>query len=585
MRQFFITVIGVIVGMFAFFFVLFLLLMGIGAIGAATSGDDAGDTVLTLDLRKPMQDHDSSASLFNAKPNSVITTVRALKRAKTDDDVKGVFIRAESFGMAPASAEELRLALLDFKTSGKFVIAHAQGFESPSLIPFQVVSGADEIWMQDTTGFAISGIRSESEFYGGVFEKIGAKPQFEQFHEYKNAANTYTQTGYTDAHREAVTSYLTSLYDNATAHIAEDRGLELTTLQGLLESAPHSAEDAMAAKLVDKLGHIETARAYVKKKAGGDDVTFKSIQDYGYGYSSGKDAIAFIGGQGPVVTGESSAGSLFNSAVTMGGDTLAQSIDKAVKDKSVKAIILRISTGGGSAAASDQILAAADRAQEAGKPVIVSMGQYAASGGYYAAAKADHIVALPQTITGSIGVLGGKVAFEDSFAKIGYNIDGITIGGDYAGAYSVDEPFNQSQRAAFRQQMSDIYEDFTARVAEGRNMPIERVKEIAKGRVWTGAQAKEIGLVDELGGFETALAAAKRLAEIDEDTKVKVKIFPRPKSTSEQFEELLSGSAQLQSDIEALREISQLPEVQAALKARRATRIGNELSADIPEIK
>ena len=191
---------------------------------------------------------------------------------------------------------------------------------------------------------------------------------------------------------------------------------------------------------------------------------------------------------------------------------------------------------------------------------------------------------MPATITGSIGVLGGKVALEGTFAKIGYNIDGITIGGDYAGAYSADEPFNQSQRAAYRGQLEDIYEDFTTRVAEGRDIPLERVKEIAKGRVWTGAQAKEIGLVDELGGIMKAIEVAKEVAEIDADAKINLKRYPRAKSTSEQLEALLNGSVEMNENLSQLSDIMDLPEVQAAIKARGSTKVGNELKVEIAAI-
>jgi len=349
-------------------------------------------------------------------------------------------MRAENFGMAPASAEELRLALLDFKTSGKFVIAHAQGFESTSLMSFQAVSAADEIWMQDTTGFAVSGLRSETEFYGGVMEKFDADPEFFQFHEYKNAVNSYTEKEFTDSHREATTSYLTSIYENAIGQIAEDRGMTATGLSQVLKASPHSAEVALEAGMIDKLGQLEEAKDYVRKKVGDDKIAFTTLKSYGPGTTSGTSTIAFVGGQGAVLPGKSSGGSLFSPAVTMGGDTVSAGFDAALKDKRVKAIVFRVSSPGGSPAASDQILAAADRAREAGKPVVISMGQYAASGGYYVSAHADHIVALPQTITGSIGVFGGKIALEGTFAKVGYNIDGITVGGEYAGAYSPDAP-------------------------------------------------------------------------------------------------------------------------------------------------
>ena len=586
MRHFFGTVLGTVVGIFAFFFVSFLILMAFGVVaGISASFKPKTNHVLYLDLRKSMLDHDAGASLFSEPAPSVVKTVRALNKAKTDKTIKGLFIRADSFGMAPASAEELRLAVLDFKDSGKFVISHSQSFDSPSILPYQAISASDEIWLQDTSGFAVAGLRSETDFYGGVFEKFEAKPQIEQFHEYKNAANRYLETGFTDAHREATTSYLTSIFDNAVSQIAEDRALDVAAVTRLLQSAPHSAESAKEMGMVDKLGHLETAREYARKKAGGKSIKFKPIASY---ETTGKltgDTIAFIGGQGAVMPGKSANRSPFSNNITMGGDTVAAGFDAAIKDKNVKAIVFRVSSPGGSPSASDQILAAVDRAREAGKPVVISMGQYAASGGYYVSAHADHIVALPQTITGSIGVLGGKVALEDTFAKVGYNVDGITIGGDYAGAYSGDTPFSESQRKAYRGQLQDIYDDFTTRVANGRDLPLERVLEIAKGRVWTGEQAKEIGLVDELGGFMTALAAAKKLGGMDEDANVRIKVFPRKKTQQEQLQELLSGTAEMQADIAALREITELPEVQAVLRARQANQLGQELKADIASIK
>ena len=261
MRQFFITVAGTIAGIFGFFILLILIFMFFGLLGALSSiGEKTPDRVLTLDLRKPLIDHSMGESLFGQSPNSIVDTVYALNRAKDDKTVKGVFIRAENFGMAPASAEELRIALLDFKTSGKFVIAHAQGFEGTSLMSYQAVTAADEIWMQDTTGFAVSGMRSETEFYGGVMEKFDADPEFFQFHEYKNAVNSYTQKDFTAEHREAVTSYLTSIYDNAIAQIAADRDMTAPGVSQVLKASPHSAEAALEAGMIDKLGQLEDAK-------------------------------------------------------------------------------------------------------------------------------------------------------------------------------------------------------------------------------------------------------------------------------------------------------------------------------------
>ena len=592
MRQFFITVLGTIVGMVLFAFLLIVIIGGI--IGAAassaskTSEGPVGAKVLSLDLRQPIRDHGGDVTLFGGKQASIVNVVRALDKAKTDNDVKGLFIRARSWGMTPASAEELRSALIDFKNSGKFVIAHSQGFEGTSVLGYYAVSAADEIWQQATSGFAAAGLASETPFYGGVAEHFDANADFVQFHEYKNAANIYTQDDYTDAHREATTSMLTSLYNTAVTQIAKDRGLDASKVKDLLESAPHTAEAAHEAGLIDKLGYLQEVRKYIADKTDIEDIPFQNITSYGApGYKSGP-VIAFVGGEGAVTMGRSQDGSNpFSNAVTMGGDTVTQSIDAAIKDKRVKAIVFRVSTPGGSPTASDQINAAVLRAKAAGKPVIISMGQYAASGGYYVAAHADKIVALPTTITGSIGVLGGKVSLENTYSKIGYNVERIAVGGEYLGVYSGDTAFSEAQRAKYYSQMEDIYVDFTELVAEGRNLPIERVREIAKGRVWTGEQAIEIGLVDELGGIMRAIELAKEMAKIEANTEVYVKTFPRPKPFAEKLQEQLSGIASVSSDLQTLREVATLPEVQAAIKARQSLELREQgaLMADIPPIE
>ncbi len=584
-KLFFITVLGVVVGLFAFIILLFML---IGALGAAAGagGQSSEPVVLSIDLRQGVIDHPTPPTLFGETPQSAVHIVRALDRAATDDSVKGVFIRGESAGLAPATAEELRLALIEFKESGKFVITHAQGINSTSVVPFQAISASDEIWMQASTTLSTAGLYSQSEFFGGVMEKIGAKPQFIRHGDYKTAVNSYTEDGFTDAHYESSLSLTQDLFDSVTANIAEDRGIPLQTLLGLLSAAPHSAEAAQAAGLIDELGYLEEVREHIRKKTGDDDTVFKPITDYKPAVNVGEPVIAVVGGQGTILPGQSGGGSIFSPAVNMGGETLAAGLDAALEDEDVVAVVFRVSSPGGSPAASDQIMAAAERVQAAGKPVVVSMGQYAASGGYYVSAKADHIVALPQTITGSIGVYGGKIAFEDTFAKVGYNLEGIRVGGDYAGVYNIDEPFTEAQAAKYQSEMDDIYNEFVGVVAEGRDMTREQVIAVAEGRVWTGAQALERGLVDELGGFDTAVAAAKRLAEIEPDSKVRLKTFPRAKTQEELFEELFTGTAQMGSDLETLSALMRSPEARALIEARaRAVRQGQELRADLPTLR
>ena len=592
MRQFFISFFASVVGFFVAMFLLFIFFAAIvGAmVGSATKKDKvAGHAiVLSLDLRDKMLDHSAGSNLFGQTPETVITTVRALNRAKDDKKIKGLFIRANGWAMSPAQAEEIRLAIKDFQSSGKFVVAHAQGFEGTSLSAYMAVSAADEIWLQDTTGFSLAGMRAEIEFLGGVFEKFDAKPEFIKFAEYKNAANTYTEKTLTEHHREAMTSLLQSILDSSVKNIATDRDITEKSFLDFLDNAPHSAEEAKELGYVDKLGHFVDAREYAKKKAGGKDANFQSVASYGVGFNASAPVIAFVGGQGVVVQGKSSDGSNpFSNNVSMGSDTVSEALIKASKNDKVKAIVFRVNSPGGSATASDQIWDAVNKAKEAGKPVIISMGQYAASGGYYVAAPADKIVAMPTTVTGSIGVLGGKVVLRETLAKVGYNIEAIEFGGEFSSAYSAFEPWSQGNRQAMYENMEDIYIDFTSRVAKGRDIPIKRVREIARGRVWTGEQAKEIGLVDEIGGFMKALDVAKELAEIDADTKVQIKMYPREKSDIEKLEEIFNASAEASANLQELQGLTNSPEFKAFMRAKALTaeQQGAQLKADLPKFK
>lgn len=592
MKQFFITLIaaalGVVIGLIILFGLFFAM-----SIGSAKAAMDSGNEgvnlseagVLTLDFRYGVTDFASQESLFGNEAQSVVGIVRALHTAKSDEHVKGLFIRANSWGMSPATAEEIRSAIADFKSAGKFVIAHAQGFEGTSPGSYMAIAGADEIWLQDTTSFAIAGYRAETEFYGGVFEKLDAKPEFIQFHEYKNAANVYTQKGFTEAHREAVTSYMGSISDTVLDAIAADRSISRASVDQFLAAAPHSAEDAKEAGYIDTLGHVHEAKDYAKDKAG-KDAKFVSLRRYNQGFSRG-DVIAFIGGQGVVREGSSNSSGVFGGEEGMGGDTVSKALLKAAKNKKVKAIVLRVNSPGGSATASDQIWDAVKKAQDAEKPVIVSMGQLAASGGYYVAAPADKIIANNTTITGSIGVLGGKVALNKTMDKIGYNVEAINFGGEFTAAYSAFEPWSDANRERMRAQMAAIYDDFTGKVAKGRDIELDKVRELAKGRVYSGAQAKELGLVDEIGGFMTALNAAKSAAGLDQDAAVKIQVFPRPKTQFEQLEALFNVSAANASDLQALRALAATPEFQAVLKAKAATRpnAGAQLRAFLPNIE
>lgn len=580
MKQFWITffgsVVGVVVGAVLAgiaFFVLIAALIG-GALSSAASETalPQDGIVLELDLRTPRLDTPSRSPFGFAEPLPVVDIVRTLERAEADRRVRGLFIRANEFGLSPGMAEEIRTALADFRDSGKFVLTHAQGFEGTSVTGYFAVSGSDEIWLQDTANFTPAGLASEVMFLGGLFEHFNAEPQFEQFHEYKNAANTYTQSDFTEAHREAAESYIGSIFDTAVNAIAADRGFEPTEIRALFDTAPHSAEGALEAGLVDHLGHVVEAREAALSQAG-PGAEFIELSDYhaeAIPAWSNDPVIALIEGQGAIVTGDGLSGP-FGGEEMIGGDFMAEAILDAAEDPNVRAIVVRVDSPGGSAIASDQIWFAINRAREAGKPVVVSMASLAASGGYYIAAPADYVLAHGTTLTGSIGVLGGKIVLDGTFDMVGLNVETVSVGGEYTTAMSGAEAWTESQRAAYRGQMEQVYEDFTQRVADGRDLPLERVLEIARGRVWTGQQALDLGLVDEIGGFRDAIAVAKQLAGIAPESDVRLRRFPRERTPLEAFQEMFGVTADTAETAARLNALMELPEVQAALQARQAS--------------
>ncbi|RKQ95186.1 protease-4 [Maricaulis maris] len=590
MKQFWITFFGSIVGVVVGS--LLTVVLGVFLIGAMIGAMMEGARtetalpqtamVLELDLRDGRLDSPSRTPFGFAEPLAVVDVVRTLEQAETDNRVAGLFIRANEFGMSPGAAEEIRDAIADFRAAGKFVVTHAQGFEGTSVTGYFAVSGSDQIWLQDTANFTPAGLASEVTFLGGLFEHFDAVPQFEQFHEYKNAANTYTQSDFTEAHREATLSYMGSIYDTAVRRIATDRSLDEAALRDVFETAPHTAEEAEALGLVDQLGHVIEAReaTLARVGAGGSFVEIGQYHAQAVPAWNNGPVIALIEGQGAIVTGTPTA-SPFGGEDMIGGDVMSEAILDAADDPSVRAIVIRVDSPGGSAIASDQVWHAVTRAREAGKPVIVSMASYAASGGYYIAAPADYVLAHETTLTGSIGVLGGKIVLDGTFGLVGLNAETVSVGGEYATAFAASEEWSETQRAAYRAQMSDIYDDFTQRVADGRDLPLERVLEIARGRVWTGAQALDLGLVDEIGGLRDAVDAAREFAGIDPDQAIRLRRFPAQRTPVEVFQELFGVSADTAQSAARLNALMELPEVRAALEAREAaTRTGVQMRSD-----
>lgn len=527
MKQFLITAAGVFAGLLIFIVGVPFVLIAMAA-NAAGPGPLPAKAVLELDLRDPLTDQGPQGPFagIGRRSQSVMGIVEALRRAETDDHVKGLYIRLPEDGMEPAAADELRAAIKHFRAAGKPVATFSQGLypSGPVTATYEVAAAADEFWMQPGASFQVTGLSNEDLFFKRAFDKYGIKADYEQRYEFKNAVNGYLYSDYTPAHREAELSWLSSIYSTDLAAVAADRKLDPASLKQAIEGGPYLAEDAQRLKLVDKLGQEHEAEQAMLRRAGAG-AEMVDFDDFARGHKAragrGSGSIAVIEAEGAIVTGRDGARSPLSRGSNIYSDDLADAFYDAVKAKDVKAIVFRLNSPGGSDTASEQILDAVRAAKAAGKPVVVSMGTYGASGGYWVASEASAIVAQPSTLTGSIGVFGGKFAVGDAAARFGVDLRHLGVGGEYASAFAAGQEFTPTQRAALSNWMDRIYANFVARVARGRKLPPERVREIAKGHVWTGAQAKELGLVDQLGGFYDAVAKAQSLAGLSGEPRLK----------------------------------------------------------------
>jgi len=590
MKQFFLTVLGVFTGLILFLVVVPIVLIT-AAIATAPKPVTPTNAVLELDMREGISDQPSTNpfAVFGGSSLSVLKIVDTLAQAEKDKQVKVLLVRLPEGGVTPASADEIRQAIRRFEASGKKVIAHSQGFQpiGTSISSYMVAASASQLWMQNTASFQVTGFASDEMFLGRAFQKYGVRADFEQRYEYKNAVNQYTQSDFTAPHREAMTAWMTSIYDVALANAAQDRKTTPDALKTVIEAGPYTAEQALALKLVDKIGQVEEAEAEAKRLAG-DNSKILKFSEYassqGERTGSGRSAIAIVGAEGAIQTGRSGSDG-FGGGSSIRSDDTAKAIYDAIEDKDVKAIVFRVSSPGGSPEASEQILAAVRAAKKAGKPVVVSMGAYAASGGYWISSEADWIVAQPTTLTGSIGVFGGKFVLADALGRFGVDLRSLSVGGQYADAFSPTQPFTNAQRAAFSASMDRTYDEFVARVATGRKLPIDRVREIARGRVWTGAQGKALGLVDELGGVTEAVIKARQLADIPASESVRYKRFPAAKSPFEALSSAFGVSGQAAQALITIGGVMADPQAQALMNRIDAERMrgqGAVVLADQP---
>jgi protease-4 len=492
-----------------------------------------------------------TARLLLHEKQTLRDVVDAIDRGAVDDRVVGIIAKIGAAPMGMAQTQEIRDAVVRFRSHKKFAVAYSETFGEfgPGNGAYYLATAFDHIYLQPSGDVGLTGIIMESPFIKDALSKLGVTFHGDHRYEYKNALNFLTETKYTDAHKEAMTAILTSWFNQMKYGICDARQIAPDKFQAIVDAGPYLGKEAVDAKLVDAVGYRDEVYGKVKSQAGsGAELLYldKYLSRAGRPHDSGK-TIALVFGVGGVTRGKSDYDPVQGSQ-NMGSDTVAGAIRAATEDKNVKAILFRVDSPGGSYVASDTIWREVVRARQAGKPVIVSMGNLAGSGGYFVAMAADKIVAEPGTITASIGVLGGKMLTSGLWDKVGLSWDEIHQG-ENATMFTGTHDYTPAEWSRFQAWLDRVYVDFTSKVADGRKLPKEKVLEIAKGRIWSGQDAKNLGLVDELGGYQTALRLAKKAVGVSDGEEVKIVVFPQPKSF---IESLIQRGGPENSDKEAV---------------------------------
>ena len=514
---------------------ILIVLAGVGAVVAPMLRPGVPQrVVLELDLEQSIVEYKPASPLAQVVLDdtmSLLGTMEALERATTDDRVVGIVAKLGAVDMGFATVQELRSAILRFRAAGKPAVAFAETFGElgPGNVSYYLASAFDEIHLQPSGDIGLVGLQSNAMFLRGVFDHLEIDIRADHRKEYKNAKNVFTEKAYTPAHREAVEKILASFYDQVVEGIAEGRKLDAQVVRQRFDEGPYLGPETIKAGLIDKLSYWDEVRSAVDERFG-DNIELLYFDEYseraGPAFDDGS-VIALVHGVGQVVRGDDVYDPLNGFQLSSGA--VSRALRLARKDDDVKAIVFRVNSPGGSYVASDTIWREVALAKAAGKPVVVSMGDLAGSGGYFVAMNANKIVANPGTITGSIGVLGGKFITKKFWERFGLSFDSITMS-PRAGMYSDLHDYSDDEWARFQAWLDRVYDDFTDKVAEGRGLPKEKVLEVAKGRIWTGRDAQANGLVDELGGLRTAIDVAKQLASIDADASIELRRFPAPKS-------------------------------------------------------
>jgi protease IV len=453
----------------------------------------------------------------------------ALDGAANDPHITGIVVRVAPIATGWGKLEEIRTHLLAFRKSGKPSICYL-GYDGVGNPEYYLASACQKIWLVPTAPVSIRGMMAQATFFRGTLDKLKVVPEFYHIAEFKTAGNTFTEKKFTPAHREEVEGLLKSIYGQYLDDASKGRGMDRAAFEALVNKGPFSSSDAVTERVVDRLGYWDQVQDEFKTRNGAwSPVSLRTYKTFVK--NDGAQSVAVIHASGLIVSGDS--GSTPGGGSIMGGDSVAADIREARKDSSIKAIILRVDSGGGSVVGSEVIRREVELANNV-KPVVVSMSDVAASGGYWISVPARKIIADPDTITGSIGVLIGKFNVSGLYNLLGISTDSIATS-DNASLFSEQQNFTPTQRAYIEKSLNETYGEFTKGVANGRKMTVEAVDKVGKGRVWSGSQAKELGLVDELGGLDRAIEVAKDLAKIPASESVRIERYPRQKSFLQQL--------------------------------------------------
>jgi protease-4 len=553
---------------------ILVVVIGIAAIvsvfrrGEPTIRDNS---LLTLRVAGSLPDYspdDPFKKYFGGPDQSLTGLVMQFKKAKADSRIKAVLLDIDMSGVGWGKAEELRDAIADFRTSGKPVYAYVElGLNKE----YYIAIACDKIYVAPPGELFINGLAADVMFFRGSLDKLGIYPDIFQIGKYKSAGDMFTQKEMTEAHREYINSLLDDLFGRYVNAIAQARHKTPDEVRALIDNAPYNAAKAKEAGLIDEAAYRDDVEKQIKSSLGYKEAdTFTPVRGSEYRDVSPESLGLYKGERIAVIyaSGDIGSGSSQNSPSgdqSIGSDTVSKALNDAAGDKTIKAIVLRVDSPGGSGLASDIIWHAVEAANQK-KPVVVSMSDVAASGGYYISAAASKIIAQPSTITGSIGVVAGKPVMRGFYDWLGISNEYV-LRGKTAGMFRETEKFSDEERAKFEEWIKNTYyDDFIPKVAKGRKKDAQSIDSVGQGRVWTGSQAKERGLVDEFGGLDRAIEAAKELAKIPANKGVERVIFPYPQTFLQQL--LSTTDENANTKIEQQRAIAaSLPE-----DARRALR-------------